>query len=431
MSDTVVLKLTKAGGNDELDRQAWSQQAAKQLQARHTSAVERSKMNGCSLLVLWTDPIGDQPINGKRPVCMFVLWFFCCLLLCFIPLKLVQLGPLWPNSPWRSCRLHESNGFQFCCPGSTKCQWRTHRRFPEGRQKGCVGGVSFWLKFKDLSRKGDWSDWTRDMQRIWSANLLTNHWLTWRSCFCVAISKDGQGYLQQVTRSDGWERDIFGGTHLVRIYCIFLVTLFQMLRVVWAGMMSYHAQYQQELMFPRLHHSKESQTFPINSLVSTGCMTRKWGAFFPTSWGERGSDFVQRETPGARDTFNSTFLGIGHESKKWWITGQDTLMHSPSSNSCYHQDDHLQSVENPPKSVHKEGIYNRTWWPSLPSTRPFRSFLSYRTDSGKRQMAIGSRLPSGIDSGNGEDSCHLGVQGPWAEVVSCPPWNHGCKLSMI
>lgn len=116
MSDTVVLKLTKAGGNDELDRQAWSQQAAKQLQARHTSAVERSKMNGCSLLVLWTDPIGDQPINGKRPVCMFVLWFFCCLLLCFIPPKLVQLGPLWPNSPWRSCRLHESNGFQFCYP---------------------------------------------------------------------------------------------------------------------------------------------------------------------------------------------------------------------------------------------------------------------------------------------------------------------------
>lgn len=137
-------------------------------------------------------------------------------------------------------------------------------------------------------------------------------------------------------------------------------------------------------MFPRLHHSKESQTFPINSLVSPGCMTRKWGAFSPTSWGERGSDFVQRETPGARDTFNSTFLGIGHESKKWWITGQDTLMHSPSSNSSYHQDDDLQSVENPPKSLHKEGIYNRIWWPSLPSTRPFRSFLSYFTDSGKR-----------------------------------------------
>ena len=62
-----------------------------------------------------------------------------------------------------------------------------------------------------------------------------------------------------------------------------------------------------------------------------------------------------------------------------------------------------------------------------------------RTDSGKRRNgdgdfpkdavgSVGSRLPSGIDSGNGEDPCHLGVQGPWAEVVSCPPWNHGCKL---
>ncbi len=176
----------------------------------------------------------------------FVSFFFSTIFWCFSS----EVGANWPTLAQRG--EHEMYRLVFgspnsegrvCYQGSTKCQWRTHRRFPEDCQKG-------WSEIEFFFVVSRWFLWASDssskprekgIDRIElcresaQRTLPTIGWLE-----VVGVGSSKSQVTDENNISTWWKAWLHKDLYTV----FFLWFCFESCSVNRTGIMSCHAQYQ-------------------------------------------------------------------------------------------------------------------------------------------------------------------------------------------